>query len=61
MTSHPAEEVFGPWWETSQDDEQNLLDRNLKHNPAGGIKRDGLAVNRDAVPSLTWATVNNLL
>ena len=46
----------------SLQDERDLFDEDLKHDPAkGGRKRDGLAVNRDAGHPSTQATANKLV
>ena len=48
MTSSLTGEACGPCWETFLQDECDLPDDALNHDPTGGRKRDGLAVNGDS-------------
>ena len=61
VTSFPTGGAYGPCWETSLQDEHDLPDRTLKHNPTGGRKRDGLAINGGTGHSRTQAAISNLL
>ena len=62
VTSSLAGEPCRPCLETSLQDEHDLSDDNLKHDPAkGGRKRDGLAVNGDAGHLSTQVTANKLV
>ena len=60
MTSFPTREIYGPCWEMSLQDEHDLPERTLEHNPmGGGRKQDGLAVNRGTRHPCTQAAVKN--
>ena len=62
VTSSLAREPCGPCLETSLQDEHDLSDDDLKHDPAmGGRKQDGLAVNGDAGHLSTQVTANKLV
>ena len=62
VTSSLAGEPCGPCLEMSLQDECNLSDDDLKHDPAkGGRKWDGLAVNGDAGHLSTQVTANKLV
>ena len=62
VTSSLTGEPCGLCLETSLQDERNLSDDDLKHDPArGGRKRDGLAINRDAGYLSTQVTANKLV
>ena len=63
VTSSLAGEPYKPCLEMSLQDECDLSDDDLKHDPAreGGRKWDGLAVNGDAGHLSTQVTANNLV
>ena len=62
MTSSLAREPCGPCLETSLQDEHDLSDDDLKHDPArGGRKQDGLAISGDALHLSTQMTANKLV
>ena len=62
VTSSLAREPCGPCLEMSLQDEHDLSDDDLKHDPAkGGRKWDGLAVNGDAGHLSIQVTTNKLV
>ena len=62
VTSSLTREPCGPCLETSLQDERDLSDDDLKHDPEkGGRKEDGLAVNGDAGHLSTQVTANKLV
>ena len=62
VTSSLAGEPCGPCLEMSLQDERNLSDDDLKHDPArGGRKQDGLAVNGDTGHLSNQVTTNKLV
>ena len=60
VTSSPAREAWGPCWEMSLQDEHDLPDGTLEHNPTGGREWDRLVINGGTRYSCTQAAVNNL-
>ena len=62
VTSSLTGEPCGPCLEMSLQDEHDLSDDDLKHDPAsGGRKWDRLAINRDAGHLSTQVTANKLV
>ena len=62
VTSSLTREPCGPCLEMSLQDERDLSDDDLKHDPAkGGRKRDGLAVYGDTGHLSTQVTANKLV